>query len=259
MAPAREAGEKAKAAALKAIELDDSLAAAHSRLAGVLTWTDFNFPEAEREFKRTLDLDPNDSTARALYGHVLVILGRPDEAIRQTERAVAIDPLDVGTRVFHAFALSYARRYDEALAQAKEALRMQPGHPGALSALVQAAHMKQHYADAIAGNAVLYEGLGWPDVAEALKKAYAESGYAGAWRQAADVQLKTHGGEPGVAFDAAGNYAIAGDRARALDLLERAYAERDPNMPYIGCMPFFDPLRAEPRFQALLRRMNLPQ
>ncbi len=62
-----------------------------------------------------------------------------------------------------------------------------------------------------------------------------------------------------MAWDAATNYAMAGDRARSLDWLEKAYAEQDPNMPYIGCFPIFDPLRAEPRFQALLRKMNLPQ
>jgi serine/threonine-protein kinase len=95
-------------------------------------------------------------------------------------------------------------------------------------------------------------------VAEALKKGYAESGYAGAWRRAAEVMLAKHGDER-VATDAAGNYAIAGDRGRALDLLEKAYADRDWPVLYIGVNPIFDPLRAEPRFQALLRRMNLPQ
>ena len=259
LAPAREAGEKARAAALKAVELDDSLADAHLRLAAVFTWTDFAFRDAEREYKRTLELDPNDPTARALYGHLLMILGRPAEAIPQTERAVATDPLDVGSRVFHAFALFYARRYDEATAQARAALRLQPGHPGALGVLVQTAHMKQQYADVVAAAATMYEATGRPDVAEALKKGYAEVGYAAAWRQATAVELAKYGDEPGVALDAAENYAIAADRARALDLLERAYKERVPGITYIGCNPLFDPLRAEPRFQALLRKMNLPQ
>jgi len=259
LAPAREAGEKARAAALKAVELDDSLADAHLRLAAVFTWTDFAFRDAEREYKRTLELDPNDPTARALYGHLLMILGRPAEAIPQTERAVATDPLDVGSRVFHAFALFYARRYDEATAQARAALRLQPGHPGALGALVQTAHMKQQYADVVAAAATMYEATGRPDVAEALKKGYAEVGYAAAWRQATAVELAKYGDEPGVALDAAENYAIAADRARALDLLERAYKERVPGITYIGCNPLFDPLRAEPRFQTLLRKMNLPQ
>jgi len=259
LAPHREAGEKARAAALKAVELDDSLAAAHLRLAGLYTWTDFNFPDAEREFKRTLELDPTDSTARALYAHVLIILGQRNEAIQHAERALAIDPLDVGNRVFCAFVLFFAHRYDEALTQASEVLRMQPGHPGALGAIVQSRHMKRQYAEAVAAATALYESTGRPDVAEALKKGYAELGYARAWQQATNLELANHAGEPGVAADAAENYVIAGDRERALDWLEKAYEERAPSMPYIGCNPLFDPLRSEPRFQALLRRMNLPQ
>jgi serine/threonine protein kinase len=88
-------------------------------------------------------------------------------------------------------------------------------------------------------------------------KGHAESGYAAALRRAPDVELRTYGSA--AVWDAASNYAMAGDLARALDLLERAYEERDPNIPFVGCLPIFDPLRAEPRFQALLRKMNLPQ
>jgi hypothetical protein len=154
--------------------------------------------------------------------------------------------------------LVFARRYDEALAQTDKLLRAQPGHLLALSAAYKARHMKQQYADGIAAKATAYDVLGRPDVAAALKQGYAESGYAGALRRAADVELAKHGDEGGVKFDAASNYAMAGDHARALDWLEKAYADRDPNMPYIGCIPYFAPLRAEPRFQALLRQMNLP-
>jgi TolB-like protein/Tfp pilus assembly protein PilF len=257
-APAREAGEKARAAALRAVALDDDLAAAHLRLAGLYTWTDFNFAEAEREFKRTLELDPNDSTARALYGHLLLILGRPGEAMPQLERAVAIDPLDAGVRVFYGSALVVARRYDEAIAQANEVLRLQPGNSGALGAVYTALFMNQRYAGAIEAQAAYYKAWGWPDVADALTKSYAESGWAAALRRATEVALAAHGGEPGVAYEAAWNYAMAGDRALALDWLERSYADREPNMPYIGIDPVFDPLRSEPRFQALLRKMNLP-
>jgi serine/threonine-protein kinase len=119
--------------------------------------------------------------------------------------------------------------------------------------------MKQQYAEAIAAAAAVYEGSGRRDVAEALKKGFAEAGYAGAWRRATDVEVAKYAGEPDVAWDAAVNYAMARDRTRTLDWLERAYAERYPAMPYISCHPLFDPLRAEPRFQALLRKMNLPQ
>ncbi len=256
-APADETGRKARAAALKAIELDDNLAEAHGTLAGVFAYTDFSFPDAEREFNRTLELDPGNPEAKAGYGHFLMMLRRPDEGIRQIERAVAIDPLQVGNRVLYASDLFVARRYDEALANANEVLRMQPGHPIAWAMVFWSQHLKQRYAEAAVAAAAYYEGVGFKDVAEALKQRYAESGYAAALRLASEVELAKHG-DP-TAWDAACNYAMVGDRSRALDLLERAYAWRDPNIPFMSCLPIFDPLRTEPRFQALLRKMNLPQ
>jgi eukaryotic-like serine/threonine-protein kinase len=256
---AREAGPKAKAAALRAIELDDTLAAAHSALASVRFLTDFKFLDADREFRRAIELDPNDPGDLALHSQVLLILGRPDEAMPQIERAVAIDPLNQLCRVWYGFNLHATGRLDEALAQFRGVLRLQPGNLAALSMIVQVAHIKEQYADAIAAATTFYEGMGWGDVAEALKKTFAESGHVAALRRAADVELAKHGSEGGVAFDAAGNYAMAGERARSLDWLEKANADRDPNMPYIGCYRIFDSLRAEPRFQALLRQMGLPQ
>jgi tetratricopeptide (TPR) repeat protein len=258
-APPRESGEKARAAALKAIALDDTLAEAHLRLAGLFTWTDFAFRDAEREYLRAIELDPNDPMARVLYAHALLIVGRRDEGMAQAERGVMIDPLDVGVRGQYVYALIYARHYDEAASQAGEILRAQPANIVALGAYYFTQHVKQRYADVIATAATYYEAMGYGDVAEALRKGYAESGYAAAWRRAMDVEVAKHGNDPGVAMDAASNYPMIGERARALDLLEKAYADRDPNIPYIGCHPVYDPLRAEPRFQALLRRMNLPQ
>jgi len=255
-APAAEAGQKARAAALKAIELDDSLAESHLSLANVLAWTDLNFPDAEREYKRALELDPGNQGARCTYGHFLMMLGRPDEALPQIERAVALDPLDVGNRLLFASDLILARRYDQALGQANEVLRRQPGNFLASAMVFLAQHLKQRHADAIAAAVNYYASAGWGDVAEALKQSYAESGYAGALRRAAEVELTKYGSV--AVWDAACNYAMAGDLARSLDLLERAYEDREPNLPFIGCLPIFDGLRSEPRFQALLRKMNLP-
>jgi TolB-like protein/tRNA A-37 threonylcarbamoyl transferase component Bud32 len=259
LVPAREAGPKVREAALKAVELDDRLASAHSVLADMFAWTDFDFAASERENRRALELDPNDPGTLMPYSDVLMILHRPDEAMPLIERAVAVDPLDEAVKYRFAASLLWARRYDEALAQARAAVRQHPGTPMTQIALVHTAHMKQQYAEAIAAAAVVYEGTGRRDVAEALKKGFAEAGYHGAWRRATDVEVAKYAGEPDVAWDAAVNYAMAGDDARALEWLEKAYAERYPAMPYISCHPLFDPLRAEPRFQALLRKMNLPQ
>jgi tetratricopeptide (TPR) repeat protein len=157
--------EARSAAALKAVELDDTLAGTHGVRGDVFAWTDFDFPAADREYKRDLELDPKDAGSRAAYSHILMIIGRRDEAMQQIERAVAMDPLAEGLRLYHAVVLLGARRYDDALSQARLAgsglaVRAQPGNLPALGVLVVAAHMKQQYAEAIAAGAAGYEGIG---------------------------------------------------------------------------------------------------
>jgi tetratricopeptide (TPR) repeat protein len=188
-----------------------------------------------------------------------MILRRPDEAMRQIERAVELDPLSVIALSFYAIDLMCARRYEEAIAQARAALRMQPDAGVAITALILSLHETKQHDKAIETMADVYAGplFGYPEVANALRKGYAEIGYAGAWRRAAEVETAKHGTEPGVAFDAAANYVMAGDNAHALEWLEKAYEQRDPNLPYLSCMPVWDPLRAESRFQSLLRRIGL--
>jgi tetratricopeptide (TPR) repeat protein len=258
LVPAREAGEKARAAARKALEHDDASALAHTALRSVHWLVDFDLPGAEREFQRAVALNPSEADLPA-YAHVLLILGRPGEAVQQAERAVAMDPLDIYPRGYYAVLLFFARRYDDALAQANQVLRAQPRYFLALGTVLSVKHMKQQYPDVIAAQATWYAELGLPELADALKKGYAESGYAEAWRRANAAELAKYGNKPGVAADVGLNYAMAGDRARALDWLEKACAERDPTMVYLGIHPVLDPLRAEPRFKALLREMNLPQ
>jgi tetratricopeptide (TPR) repeat protein len=195
--------------------------------------------------------------AQEMYSHVLMIVGRPDEAMPQIERAVELDPFNVMTVGFYSVDLYCARRYDEAIAQARKALSMQPDAPLALATLMLALHETKQHDEMIAAAKKLYAGW-YPDVGQALERGYAGRDYPGAWRRAAEVEAARHGKEPGAAFDIANCALFAGDTTHALDWLEKACDDRDPNMPYISCEPLFDPLRSEPRFQALLRRMNLP-
>jgi len=253
----REAGPKAKAAALKAVELDDNLAEAHYALAAIMTWHDWDLPGAGTEWDRALELNPNNPDALAMHSHYLMIMGRPDESMVQIRKALRLDPFNVIIQSFYAIDLYCGRRYDDTIVEARKALSMQPDAPVALSALGLSLHEKRQYGEVIAAAARLYAS--WmPDVKEALERGYAETGYVGAWRKAADVEEAKHGGEPGVANDLAQDYMMLGDKARALDWLERACDARDPNVPYIRCFPLFDPLRSEPRFQAVVRRLNLP-
>jgi TolB-like protein/tetratricopeptide (TPR) repeat protein len=251
-----EAGPKARAAALKAIALDDTLAAVHDTLAAILAWTDWDWAGAEREYQRAIEIDRNSVDARRGYSHVLLILGRHDEAMRQIERAVELDPVGAMTLSFYAIALQGTHRYDESIGQARQALRLDPDQPVAQSALMLALHESGRYDEVIKVAKEFYDDW-WPDVGQALVRGYADAGYTAAWRRAADVQVSRHGEEPGVSADAASCFMFAGETARALEWLEKAVVQRDPNAPYVDCTPLWDPLRTDPRYQALLRKMNL--
>jgi TolB-like protein/Tfp pilus assembly protein PilF len=254
-----EAGPKAKAALRRAMELDETLPDAPGLLAAILTWTDWDWEAAGREWEKAIELTPNDSSARANYSHYLMIVGRLDEAIRQIERAVEIEPITPPLG-FYAVVLYCAHRYDDSIVQARRALQRDPSNPVALGALFLALHESGQHDEAIKAATRSYaDGRpDEPDIREALERGYAEDGYAGAFRRAADVEVSRHAEEPGIAIDAASNYMLAGDTARALDWLEKAIAQHDPNTPYANCLPIWDPVRSDPRFQDLLRKMNLP-
>ena len=135
----------------------------------------------------------------------------------------------------------------------------QPDNGVASTGLILSLYMTKRYDEAIAAAAALYASpmFGWPEVEDALKKRYAEAGFQAAMRQAADLETAKYGTMPGVANDAGMNYLMAGDPTRAFEWFGKAFAVRDPNLPYLNCYPAFDQLRGDPRFQAMLRGMGL--
>jgi TolB-like protein/Tfp pilus assembly protein PilF len=252
------AGPKAKEAARKAVELDDSSAEAHFALASVLTFVDWDWARAEPEWKRAIELNPSYPDALVAHSHFLHIVGRPDEAMRQGERALALDPFNVIVQAFYAVDLLFVRRYDEAIAQARATLRQQPGAVVALATLWWAYRVKGMEKEALAGARDYYAFYGSPDFNAALDRGYAEAGYAGAMRRAA-AALAAHSLKVNVnPVDVADLYIEAGDKDRAFEWLQKGFVGRDPTMPYI-IWPQYDRLRSDPRFQDLLRRMGLPQ
>jgi TolB-like protein/tRNA A-37 threonylcarbamoyl transferase component Bud32/Tfp pilus assembly protein PilF len=253
-----EATPIAKAAALKAVELDPANAEAHFALAGVRAWHEWDWADAESEFKRSIELNPSYPDARAFYSHLLNHLRRPKEAMTQIERAMELDPFNELFQSLYAVDLLYVRRYDEAIAQCRTALRTVPDHPVAQNILWWALSLKRMQNEALAVSKAYLNGVYRDrDVEKAFDRGYAEGGYSGAMRRAAEA-LAAHFRKSYVnPSDIAQLYLEAGEKAQALEWLEKGVEVRDPNMPYIGA-PFYDSLRADPRFQALLRRMNLP-
>jgi serine/threonine protein kinase/Tfp pilus assembly protein PilF len=251
----REVVPKAKAAALKAVELDDTFAQAHSSLATVITFCEWDWARAEAEFKRAIELNPNDPEARALYSFYL-ILRRPEEAMTQVQRAVELDPLNAWYRAAYAAHPFLAGRDDEALALYRKVLSMSSGFLIAHGNISQILFRKAKYEESFQEMKAYFAGD--REMEEVLTRGYAQSGFRGAMRRAADTLAerahKTYASPDWVAS----LYMMAGEKDQALAWLEKGLEARDPDAPQYGLDPIYDPLHSHPRFQALLRRMNLP-
>jgi TolB-like protein len=258
LASREEARSKADAALTQSLLLDNTSAEAHLALAIKLAWWDWEFARAEPEFRRTLELDPNLAEAHAIYADYLIFMKRPSEASAEIQRAVQLDPLNAMVRAFSGRILLFTRKYDEAIAQCREALKTDPNSPIAHGVIEQALYQKRMYKEALASERSRQAALGRSDVVAALDTGFAEGGFAGAMRRAAETVASRSKTSGTTSVAVATFYLRAGDKERALEWLERSYVARDNAMPYISIAPVYDVLRGDPRFQSLLRRMHLP-
>jgi eukaryotic-like serine/threonine-protein kinase len=255
--PPSEALPKSNAAAQKALELDPSLGEAHYALA-VVRGQEFDWTSAELELRQAIELCPNLSDARAVYSHYLMSMKRPEEAMAQIQRALELDPIATLVKIFYAVDLIYMHRYDDAIEQCRVVLRVEPQNGGGLSSLWSALALKGMDKEAFAAAKNYIKSVyGNPKVEEAFDRGLAQGGYKGGMKQAAEALagLREAYVSPS---DIANLYIGAGETAQALNWLEKSLEVRDPIMPYLG-LPLYDPLRSEPRFQAMMRKMNLPQ
>ncbi len=259
LTPYSEAGPKARAAALRAVDLDETAAEAHYALAVVRTWSDWDFEGAESEFKRAIDLNPGFPDARIYYSHLLSNLRRQEEALAQGGKAVELDPLNSLFRGLWAVDLICARRYDDAIAEGRQALRLSsPDDLFSQNVLLFAYHLKGMHKEALAAaKTCLNANYADADVNKAFDGVDAQDGYQGAMRAAAEALTARFHRSYANPTDVAMMYLFAGEKSRALDWLEKGYELHDPNMPYIAALPYYDSLRTDPRYQALLRKMNL--
>ena len=252
----REAGPKAKAAVLKALELDSTLADGHATLAWVNFLYEWDWADAEVEWKRAIELNPNYGDS--VYSHFLWVMKRPEEAMVQMERALQLDPLNEVVQLHHAWILQSAGRDDEAIVQVRKLLRTSPQHPMLHQMLSVLFLPKAMYEESLAEMKAYYSCIGDREVEEALTQGYAKSGYRGAMKRAADLLAARAHKTYVNSIDVATLYTIAGENAQALEWLEKGLEERSPHMPYIDAYVELAPLRDDPRFQDLLRKMNLP-
>jgi TolB-like protein/Tfp pilus assembly protein PilF len=253
---AAEGAPRARAAALKAVELDAALADAHYVLAIVYTWADWNWPAAESEFRQAIELRPGFADAHAYYAQLLSTLHRSDEALVEGRRSLELDPFNGLFRSLFGWDLTFARRFDEAIAQCDAALVTNPTDPVALQCLMSARHHKREYRQALEALGRYASAVGYSEVTSFLAQAPAEADYSATMRKAADTLAARSRKTFVLPTEIAIFYCYAGDGERCLYWLERAYEVRDPNLPYL-VWPDFDSVRSDPRFSDLLQRMKL--
>ncbi|HUI54057.1 MAG TPA: protein kinase [Bryobacteraceae bacterium] len=256
--PAREVLPKVKSAAAKALELDESLAEAHTSL-GWARFHDWDWAGAEKEFKRAIELNSSYPTAHAWYGEYLVTLGRFDQALDEMTRADQLTPLSPVLTLALGNRLYYARQYAAAIDQCQKALTMDSSFVPAHVSLARAYQQKGMAPEAIAEfRRALDASQGDSNELAALGQAYAVSHQEAEARKILD-QLKERSQQTYVQpMWIAVIHLGLGEKDQAFDWIEKAYEDRSAWLVYLKVDPLFDTVRADPRFVDLLRRVGLP-
>jgi len=265
---AEESLPKAKTAAIKAIELDPSLAEAHAALGMVKSHYDFDMPGAAKEFLKAIELNPNSSFAHLFYGNCYLLpIGRNREAIAENQKALELDPLSLPINNFMGMTYAYAGDYENSFRQFQHTIELDPTFPLAHLYLSGVLQYVGRYKESLQEfqKSQLLSGSDPDDVARevaARLEAFNKGGEKGFWQHILNEMLQAEKqGQPQkpVASDIATAYAMAGDKDKAFEWLDRAYERREgQEITLLKCEPYFKNLRGDPRFTALLQRMGIP-
>ncbi len=246
----------AKAAAERAVELDSLSAEAHTSLAVFKAWFEYDWEGSEREFRRAIALNPSYAFAHDQFGLMLTLVGRFDEAIAEGQRAMVLDPLSPSIMIDLIAAFTYSGKTAQALDLAQKAAELDPSFFFPVMQEGTLALLAGNYPEAIAKYKVAVTMGAPPFTTANLGYAQAVSGdRAGAMATLAELRKMSPGGEP-APYTLALVYLGLGDHQRAIDLLEQAYAASSQSLVWLKIDPIYDPLRSEPRFKALMKRLN---
>jgi len=259
-APPGEMIPKAKDALLKALALDDSMADAHTVLAEVTEVFGWDWAAADKEFRRAIELEPNNSNARHQYAIHLMVTGHFPEALAQVKIAQQLDPVSPVTFSSTGWIYLRGRRPDQAILECQKALDLDPKFARGHLCLGEAYEEKQDFNQAAEEFIAARVLTGMPPEAiEEMRKALRESGYQGYFRlRLKQLQQKSEKSYVSP-YDFADFSLRAGDREAAIKWLESAYSERSPYLVFLHIEPRMDSLRSDPRFQELLRRIGLSE
>jgi TolB-like protein/DNA-binding winged helix-turn-helix (wHTH) protein len=259
--PPREAMPKAKAAAIRALELDETLAEAHASLGRVLAAYDWDWTSAEKEYKRAIELNPRYAVAHQWYGGYLAVMGRSDEAIAERKLAVELEPLSPIINFELGLAFYFARDYDRAIEQFQKTLELDQNFPAAHNFLPAAYEQKGMYTEAVAEfkKAIPLTGRSeWSLSQAGLGHLYAVTGKKSEARTVLDELKRASEQEYVPASSIAFIYAGLGEKDQAFAWLDKGYEQRSFQMQWIKIEPRWDGLRSDPRFEDLMRRMGFP-
>ena len=253
----KESHPKARAAAQKALELDANLAEAHASLATVIADYYWDWPVAEDHFRRAIELNPNYPVARYWYSQHLSRMGHFDEAVDEARRAQALDPLSSSADAHVGLALYRSRRYDDAVSELRKAVEFNPQALDAHIFLGFVYVQQGKKEEAIRELQIVVElSERNPSMVGLLGYGYASAGKRDD-AKAILKELESQSGKPVSQIEIAMIYIALGDHDRAFERLETAYRERAWQLGFLKVEPIFDPLREDPRFDDLMRRVNL--
>ena len=257
--PAKEVMPRAKTAAMKALEIDDAIPEAHASLGWAKLTLDWDWPGAEKEFKRSLELNPNYATAHEWYAEYLITAGRGDEARASMKRAQDLEPASLPISVSLASTLYYTRQYDQAIEQCHRAILMDPQFKAGHVFLGRALEQKGSYAEAIAElKQALQLSEGDSNELAALGQAHAQSGNRAEAQKILEELMQRSARTYVQPMWIAAIYAALGNKEEAVHWLRQAVGDRSVWLIYLKVEPLFDSLRADPRFAGLVRQAGLP-
>jgi tetratricopeptide (TPR) repeat protein len=257
--PPPEARRRAEEAALKALQLDDTLAEAHAALGYAYNYN-WNWAAAEQEIKRAIELNPNSAEAHSLYSRHLSAVGRAEESIAEANLSQDLDPLSLYMSTLRGHVLTNARRYDEAIEQLRRVIALDPNDYMAhwFLGIVYANNRMFDEAIATSERAVVLSHRA-PGALGVLGMCNGLAGRKVEAKKALDELLELNRRRYVTPVALVQVYTSLGDKDRAFDWLEKAYQERSNFMAFLKVIPMADPLRSDPRFDDMLRRIGLPR
>jgi len=254
----REGYLKAKIASTRALELDDSLAEAHASAGGIAMFYDFDWVTAEREYRRANELNPSYEISLEVYSYLLLALNRLDEGVKLAQRGVEVAPLSAALSDDLLLAYYIARRNDDAIRQGQKSLEMDPNNYSILLDLARVYEAKGMHEEAIQHCQKAMSLVGRPSQAlSLLGHAYATSGRQVEALKVLDELSDMSKHEYVSPYDLSIIYVGLGDKNRAIEQLNKAYEDRAGWIIYLNVEPVFDPIRSDPRFVELVRRLKL--